>query len=407
MTIKELMEKRAAKMAAIEELRKNGIANLDSDKRAELRGLIDEVQDMDNTIGTERQIDALSKQPKFQLPKDGKRSYSLRNVILARCGERVDIGFESEVGQELALRSGIKATGILVPVDVINEVRAGEVTAGSNTGLIPTTIGEYGMALYPRTILDTLGVRVLTGLSGNIDWPVNATAASPAAKTEIAEAGLYTPSISCKSATPHRIPAKSVLSKQLILQAGSGIESFIQRELETGTAAAIEKMAFSGTGADGEFTGLTVLSGTSTFTNTGGTFSRANVIAAKKQLYKYAAPGMPRYGWALDPVAYEKGATTEISSGTGKFVYVESESDAMGLGRVGGFIAPISDNVGSGTAILTDWNQVIMQYWGAADLVVDALTLADQNLVKIVMNTFADMTALRPSLVIKNSVTIA
>ena len=160
--LKELLEKRASLLAEINELSKPGVQNLDADKRAALNGKLDEIARLDSDIQAERQIETLNSQPGFAIPKDkGNRRYSLANVVRAMMGENVDVGYEREVSQEIAKRSGLAASGILIPVDM----RANEGTTTTAPAAIGTTVGEYGMALYPRTVLDKLGVRVLAGLS--------------------------------------------------------------------------------------------------------------------------------------------------------------------------------------------------------------------------------------------------
>ena len=149
--------------------------------------------------------------------------------------------------------------------------------------------------------------------------------------------------------------------------------------------------------------GLASISGITTVTNTGGVFDKKFVTAAKKALYKTAPVGSPAYGWAIDPDAYEVAASTEVATGTGRFIYDENTVDAYGMGRVGGFAAPISSNVGTGKAFLTDWSQIILQHWGALDLTVDKTTLAEQGIVRLILNGFSDITARYPSLIVTNS----
>ena len=398
--LKELLEKRASLLAEINEISKPGVQNLDSDKRAALNGKLDEIARLDSDIQAERQIETLNSQPGFAIPKDkGNRRYSLANVVRAMMGENVDVGYEREVSQEIAKRSGLAASGILIPV----EMRANEGTTTTAPAAIGTTVGEYGMALYPRTVLDKLGVRVLTGLSGNISWPVQQTKLVGTAKGEIATADEKEVSIPTNTATPHRIPVTVKLSKQLLLQSTPALESFIAQEIQAGYAGQVEYYAFQGTGTSDQMMGLASISGITTVTNTGGVFDKKFVTAAKKALYKTAPVGSPAYGWAIDPDAYDVAAATEVATGTGRFIYDENTVDAYGMGRVGGFAAPISSNVGTGKAFLTDWSQIILQHWGALDLTVDKTTLAEQGIVRLILNGFSDITARYPSLIVTNS----
>ncbi|MBS1372064.1 MAG: phage major capsid protein [Lentisphaeria bacterium] len=401
---KEMLERRAALLGEINGIRKPGVANLDSDKRELLSRKLDEIARLDSDLAAEKQIETLNDTPRFRLPGEGKtRSYSIGNVIRSLMGENVDIGYEREVSQEIARRSGLSAAGILIPIDM----RANEGTTATAPGVIATAVGDYGMALYPRTVLDKLGVRVLTGLSGTITWPVQGTQLTGTAKGEIADADEKQLSIPQKTANPHRLPVVVKMSKQLLMQSTPALETFIAQEIQSGYTGVLERYAFQGTGADDQMTGLANVAGISKITNTGGIFDKKLVTAAKKVLYKTAPVGAPAYGWAVDPDAYEVAANTEIAAGTGRYVYDETNVDAVGTGRVGGFTAPISSNVGEGKVYLTDWTQVILQHWGALDLTVDKTTFAEKAIVRLILNGFSDITCRYPSLIVTNGVRIA
>lgn len=403
-SLKEQLEKRAALLAEINEISKPGVKNLDADTRAKLDGKLNDLSRMDADIATEQQIQTLNQQPRFQVPQDKqKRRYSLANVVRSLMGETVDVGYEREVSQEIAKRSGLSAAGILIPVDM----RANEGTTTTAPATIGTTVGEYGMALYPRTVLDKLGVRVLTGLAGSISWPVQQNKLTGTAKGEIASADEKAISIPAKTASPHRLPVVVKLSKQLLMQSTPALESFIAQEMQSGYAGQVEYYAFQGTGSNDQMTGLANVSGISKVTNTGGVFDKKLVTAAKKVLYKTAPVGSPAYGWAVDPDAYEVAANTELAANTGRFVYDETSLDQFGNGRIGGFSAPISANVGEGKAFLTDWTQIILQHWGALDLTVDKTTLAEQGIVRLILTGFSDITCRYPALIVTNSVKIA
>lgn len=405
MNPKELMEKRASLLAQMEQIEKAGLT---AENRAAYEGLINEADALAKDAALTQRADQLRSNPGFQMPKDGKRQYSLLNVMrsMAPSGGVIDIGFEREVSQELARGLGSSPSGLMVPFAELfraergfAENRSGETTTTTAHGIVATQLGEVTGRLYPETILSRLGVRELTGLTGNIDWPVQSSDMRPAAKGEIATNGNINAQYDPVSSVPHRVGANYPVSMQLLMQTGGTIESFLREEINLAMQSKLDYMFFNGTGSGAEMLGLLNLANLGSYTNTGGTLSWANALAAKKQVQGLGLD-QSAFGWALGTDAWAKAAATALDSGSGRFVL---ENDL-----IAGYRTATSDNVGAGNALLLPLRSIYLQYWGAGIDIYrnDAINRGDGQ---IVFNcaAFANITVTRPGKCLKNSVTIS
>lgn len=400
MNPKELMEKRAQLLADMAAIEKSGLT---AENRSAYEGLINEADALAKDAALTQRADQLRSNPGFQMPKESKRKYSLVNVLRSMAPSasgNVDIGFEREVSQELLLRGGqaAGANGMLVPFSEVCK-RANESTTTVAPGVVGTTQGEYTEYLYPQTVFDRLGATVLTGLTGNIEWPVQKTDLRPAAKTEIQSGTNKAVSIPSAIATPHRVADDYPVSLQLLMQSNPSIESVLRMEIDNAIRSKVEYYAFNGSGSDGEMAGLLGLTGLGSYTNTGGTLSFANAIAAKKGLVGIGIDSTSA-GWVLGTTAWSVAAATAVDTGSGRMVWEN--------GVIAGYRTAESDNVGAGNALLMHLRSIYLQYWGSGiEIYRNESIQRSSGQIVFNVSAFADITATRPGKIFKNSVTIA
>lgn len=399
MNLKEMLEKRGKVVADIEALEAKGV---NAETRASYEQLITEGEALGKEIALTQRADGL-KNERFQIPKNEKRKYNLQSVLRSMVPSAtglIDIGFEREVSQELMLRGGqaCGANGMMVPFEAICK-RANENTTATAAGIVETQAGEYTDYLYPQTVLDKLGAVTLTGLTSNVEWPVQKNDLRPGAKTEIAAGSNIASSIPSAIATPHRVADDYPVSIQLLMQSNPSIENVLRMEIENAMRSKLEYYFFNGTGSDGQMRGLLNLSGIGSYTNTGGTFSWANAIAAKKTMVGLGFDSSA-CGWALGSTAWSVAASTPKASGVGNMVWEN--------GQIVGYQSAESDNVGAGNALLMYMRSIYLQYWGGGiEIYRNESIQRSSGQIVFNLSAFADITATRPGFVVKNSVTIA
>jgi len=399
MNQKELMEKRAKVIADIDALEAKGVT---AETRAAYEQLIAEGESLGKEIVLNKRADGLRSE-RFEMPKNEKRKYNLQNVLRSMAPSSsgvIDIGFEREVSQDLMLRGGqaCGANGMMVPFEAICK-RANENTTTTAAGLVGTQQGEYTDYLYPQTVLDKLGAVTLPGLTSNIEWPVQKNDLRPSAKTEIAAGSNIAASIPSAIATPHRVADDYPVSIQLLMQSNPSIENVLRMEIENAMRSKLEYYFFNGTGSDGQMRGLLNLTGLGSYTNTGGTLSWANAIAAKKTMVGLGFDSSA-CGWALGSTAWSVAASTPKASGVGNMVWEN--------GQIVGYQTAESDNVGAGNALLMYMRSIYLQYWGGGiEIYRNESIQRSSGQIVFNLSAFADITATRPGFIVKNSVTIA
>jgi HK97 family phage major capsid protein len=189
--------------------------------------------------------------PEIGMTVKETRRYSIANAI--RCqipNSGIDGGFERECSQEVARKLGKSARGLFVPFDVQVAKRDLQIAgAGTGSNMVATNLmaGDFITALRANMALEKLGVKVLSGLSGDIAIPKGA-AVTATWGTETADADEVTPVLSQVTGTPKTVKARTNISRKLIMQSSVDIEAFVQNELAIALAVAIDKSAFNGAG---------------------------------------------------------------------------------------------------------------------------------------------------------------
>jgi HK97 family phage major capsid protein len=368
--------------------------------RAALDALIVEKQDAD--LSKERKTVIELKERKPDAPVAGSqpvsspeiglsakevRRYSIANAI--RCqipNSGVDGGFERECSQEVARVVGRSARGLFVPFDVQVAKRDLQIAgAGTGSNMVATNLmaGDFITALRANMALPKLGVKVLSGLSGDIAIPKGA-AVSATWGTETADADEVTPVLSQVTGTPKTVKARTNISRKLIMQSSVDIEAFVQNELAVALAVAIDKSAFNGAGTAepvGLLTGpistdVAVTAGTPTYAEMCNLVATVTGKNVNLDMLKFAVTN--EVFWKL--------AATATSTNGPLFV-----ADIM-TGKIMGRPTVVSENVTANYGFIGDWSQMILAMWGnGLDILVDPYSGSSSGLVKVVSFMDADI----------------
>ena len=208
------------------------------------------------------------------------RAFSLHRAIKAMIAPNsVDAGREREISQELQRREGRSTEGILAPYSAIFEKRtAGPVTttlpsshAGGN--LVPTEhLGnEYIDLLRASDPLQGLGIRRLSGLTGNVSIPKARTGTAVgwvAENSAVAQTDMAFDSVTL---SPKHCGAYAVYSRQMLLQSSPSIEDIVKADLALTLSKEIADTVIAGTGTDNQPKGILNYSGIQAVTYTAET----------------------------------------------------------------------------------------------------------------------------------------
>jgi HK97 family phage major capsid protein len=338
-------------------------------------------------------------------PKEVKK-YSLGRALIASVtGDWKNAGFERECSEAVSKIMGQEAEGFFLPPDVFRrDFNVGTATEAGNLVATDLRNDMYVDALRNSMVMGSLGVRVLAGLSSNLDLPRKATASTIGSATEIGSASETNPVTAKVTLSPKRMTAYVEVSKQALIQSGMSLEAMIRDDLIVGAAVNIEDQVINGTGTAPQMTGLRYTSGIGTVAAaTNGAALTWDDLVDLEAACANANAEPDRYAGYLINTKI-RGKAKKVQKGTNlPFVW------DGGPQPLNGYRAAVSNNVksnitqGTSTTVCStlmfgsDWSMGVIGLFGAPDVVVDPYTKSDTGQVKITLNQFADFGLRQPA----------
>lgn len=325
------------------------------------------------------------------LTEKEKRSYSLVKAIRAQLsGDWSDAGFEKECSDAIAKRAGKSNGGFFLPMNITADpehVRATYAVGAAGTGgnLVATELlaGSFIELLRNKSATMQLGVRMLSGLVGNVDIPRQATASTAAWVTEGNAPAQSEATFDLVSLRMKTVAAYSRMTRNMIMQGTPDIEVLARNDLALQLALAIDLAILSGSGASGQPTGIANVVGIGSVV--GGTngaaitidhlidlerevavdnadlgslayLANAKTVAALKKLK--ATSG--EYLWTNSPVAGRSGTPGEING------YPVARSNQARSNLTKGTASGICSEVFYG-----NWSDVLVGEWGILEIMAN------------------------------------
>ncbi len=316
-------------------------------------------------------------------PKDNEldkemRKYSLVNVIRGLAGDRVDVGREREISDELAKQRGKPAAGIIVPHAALAQ-RAFTVAGTSSASVSTDMLGaEFIDLLRTRSILGALGCRFLPGLVGNVAIPKMSAGATGYWVTEAAAITGSEPTLGQVTGTPHTCGVLVDISRKLINQSTPAAEMIARDEMLERIARTIQIAVFAGTGADGQPSAITTATGINNPAVTQGTPTYTELLGFPGAIFADNAEGSVMR-WAMTAEVWAKLAAT-ATNGAGSPLALDPVSR-----RLIGYEYATSEDLPANSLWFGDWSTVNIGVWGAGvDVNVDDKTLSSSGGLRLV-----------------------
>lgn len=121
---------------------------------------------------------------------------------------------------------------------------------GDQGGLtIQTSVGSLIDRLRNALVMSKMGVTMMGGLQGNIDFPKVIADDAAAERAENATSAESSPTFSKVSLTPRRLPVFAEVSRQLLLQSSVDVEAWLRNDLAFQIAQVMDARAISGNGS--------------------------------------------------------------------------------------------------------------------------------------------------------------
>lgn len=292
-----------------------------------------------------------------------ERQVNLVEVIRAQVEGRALNGAAAEYAQEAERRTGRKAQGVFVPLAAL-EQRVG--TTSSAGDLVPTDhrADQYIEPFRNSLLARRLGVRVLSGLTGNVSIPKAGTGTTVGWVAENAALSPSDMTFSEVTLSPKHAGGMSEMSRQLIMQSSPDIEALVRSDLSAMLAQAIDSALIEGGGSNQP---KGVLKTVGIQTANLATLNWANVLG---MVQKADLSNAPVANWLGSTKVKAKLAGTLKASGIAGYL--------LEGGRMADLPAYFSNQVpektgtpNTGRLILGDWSQVLLGIWSELDLLVN------------------------------------
>jgi HK97 family phage major capsid protein len=318
---------------------------------------------------------------------DGRR-YSLLRAINRVCERKQVDGYEGELSQEIARRSGLTPKGFYMPFNLPNGERR-DITATTGAGAIQTSIVQdrFIDLLRAKTALISLGATILPDVVGPFAIP-KITAGTSA--YWVAEANAPTesaPTVGQLAFSPLSVGAFVDITRKLVKQTGSAAERLLRSDLASMIGTELDRVGIVGDDGSGEPLGLlndtdipTVAIGTD-----GGVPTWAKVVELESTVTQANADrGM--MGYLTSPTGRGLLKTTPVVATHPEFLWDRND-------RVNGYRAASTNNVpvdltkGTGedltALIFGDFSTVFIAMWGGLDILVDPYSLSTTGGIRL------------------------
>lgn len=293
-----------------------------------------------------------------------ERSVNVVEVIRAQMEGRALSGAAAEYQQETERRTGRKAQGVFVPMAALENRAAITTLTAPELVAVNSRPQDYIEPFRNSLLARKLGVRVLSGLTGNVSVPKFGTGTTTG---WVAENSALTPSdmtFDAVTLSPKHAGGITEMSRQLLQQSSPDIEALVRSDLSFMLAQAIDSALILGGGANQP---LGVLSTVGIQTANLATLSWANILTMLQKL-DIANTSAANIVASMKVKAKLQG--TLKAAGIAGYL--------MEGGKVADLPAYFSNQVpektgvpNTGRVIAGDWSQVMLGIWSEIDILVN------------------------------------
>lgn len=312
-----------------------------------------------------------------------KREFSfLRAIHASATGDWRSAGYEREISDEIAKQSGRSPKGFFAPGSAWGQRN---LTAGTDAdgGFLKGTDhmgNEFIAALRGRLVTAGLGMRIMSGLRGDIAIPKISAGVAAAFVGEDSAVAEVNQTFASVTLAPKTLGAFTDISRKLMAQSDPSAEAVVRDDLLNAVAAKLEDVTIEGGGAN-EPTGITATSGIGSVAigTNGGAPTWASVVNLVKEVEIDNAALSQNMAFVTNPKVKAKLSSTAKGSGDSVMI-MESPWDSLygyGLGITSHAPSDLTKGSTSGTCsamIFGDFSQLMMGFWSSPDVLVDPYT---------------------------------
>ena len=307
-------------------------------------------------------------------------SRAVNAVAVGKALEGAEAEWAQEANREMQSRGLNMAGQIGIPANAL--FRAGgaddfQAGSGDGSGFVATAVPGAIDALRTPTMAERIGVTTINNATANLQFPRVSVKASGTGATEVAadsDSGMEMDQVTL---TPNRVAAKTLWSKQLMLQGGPAVDALIARELAAGVNETIDKAVFAAAVAGAS--GGEDVTGALAYINL--TDAEKDVLAAGGDLSRCAFVGSP--------------SAMSIIKGEAAVANIRAVVEGNSIDGFTTYFTPnVADSTGAGTPgtlLFGDFAAgMLLAFFGGIDLLVDPYSNAGTAQIALHVNKFYD-----------------
>lgn len=413
--LKSLEEREADVLERLEELqgfseKENRALNEDESK--EWNDLHKELKDLSPAIENMRSMEEAKARragKKLAIKKKEKEDQDVRNFSFLKVirsqipdlQEPLD-GLEKEMvdeGREEMRNAGIQTKGIIIPSKVLNAGEKRNMLAGTaNVGqeLVPQVKGSFIDMLFADLVLDSLGVKRMTGLSGTFEIPRETSSVSGAWRGEGVAASESTPGLEDVTMEPHKYTAWTRFSRDLLIQSSIDIENYVQDRLRKAVSLEVDRVGINGSGSGSEPLGILNTSGIGApETQADGQEITRDLVAQLIKEVKIDDAHKGTLGFLTNPKVETDMMLAKLDSGSGRFLLENAGDPLLGYRYLTTTQCPsnLTKGNGSGLSALIFGNFAAMSIgqWGGIELIVNPYSEDTVSKVRVSIHSWWDL----------------
>ena len=238
--------------------------------------------------------------------------------------------------------------------------------------MVPVTIGEIIEPLEKGLIIDKLGIKMQSGLVGDLVFPTLAAVEA---------------TIQGENVAPKRVSISIPVSKRAINQTNYSLQDVVLKQISLGVARTLNKWMFSGAALSGASNGVFVKAKPDVEYTSALTF--ANIVALESTVMDAGVDvtdGTAAY--VCTPKVYGTLKSTPKAAGAAEMICQN--------GMVNGYPVLVTNYMDADSIGFGVFSNAAIGQFGDMDLVIDPYTGAKSNVVNFVLNTDYDIVVARP-----------
>lgn len=294
----------------------------------------------------------------------------------------------------------LRSAGALGSMETRDTTATGTTTNPGDQGgvTIATMVGSLIDRLRKKLIMNSMGVTMLGGLQGNIDFPKVIADDEAVEKAENAVSAESSVTFSKISLSPRRLPVFVEVSRQLLMQSTADIEAWLRNDMAFQIAQVMDNRAINGSGSSQPFGILnTVGVGAVALGTNGGAPTYDMIVDMETQVASLDAD-FGALGYIANTKTRGKLKKTLVASNTAAQMIWDRQNPSSPLNdyKVGVTNLVPSNLVKGGSGAICsgmafgNFNDALMGQWGGLEFLINPYSRDTEGLIRINAWTFYD-----------------